>query len=94
MGIYRVDEFCGENYCLNSFGYIKNMGPLVVPGTDLNIGVWFEHGGIADEWEKIDPETNISLGLFTQVFFGPVYIGASYGKGDNPWLHLALGKVF
>jgi len=94
MGTYRVDEFCGENFLLSSIGYIKNIGPLVVSGTDFYIGFWLEHGGIAQEWNDLEPETNISLGLFNKAFFGPVYVGASYGEGDNPWLHFAIGKVF
>ncbi|NLY74273.1 MAG: hypothetical protein GX075_03115 [Firmicutes bacterium] len=94
MGTYHRDQHHGGNYLLGNIGYLKFLGRLPITGENVYLGVWLEHGGVFEDWSDFDLESNLTMGLFSPTVIGPVYIGASYGKGDNPLFNVLIGKIF
>jgi NTE family protein len=94
LGTYNTDQFHGSNYLLGTIGFLKYLGQLPLTGKNVYLGFWVEHGGVFEDWSKQDLESNFTMGLLSPTVFGPVYFGASYGKGDNPLINVLVGKIF
>ncbi|MGE5581756.1 MAG: patatin-like phospholipase family protein [Bacillota bacterium] len=93
LGSYNFDEFYGENYLLGNVGYLKFLGnvPLI---SRMYLGFWIEHGGVFEKWPASGLKTDMSAGIIGSTAIGPIYLGASYGEGSNPFFNILLGKVF
>jgi NTE family protein len=94
LGTFNFDELRGNNYLLGNIGYLKSIGKFPLTGKNLYLGVWLEHGGVFDSWSEIRLDSDVSAGLLSPTVFGPVYIGASYGKGANPFFNIMIGRIF
>lgn len=94
LGTYNVDQFHGSNYLLGNISYLKFIGKLPLTGRNIYLSFGVEHGNVFEDWSDPDLKTNLTMGLLSPTVFGPVYIGASYGEGDNPLFNVAFGKIF
>lgn len=94
LGTYNYDQYRGSNYLLGNIGFLKFLGQLPITGKNVYLGFWVEHGGVFEDWSELDLESNLTVGLLCPTVFGPVYMGASYGEGDNPLINVLIGKVF
>lgn len=94
LGTYCYDEFHGNHYLLANLGYMKYLLKWPMTDRDVFLGVWAEFGDVFDRWSKVDLDYALSIGLISPTIIGPIYIGASYGEGDNHLFYLGVGKVF
>lgn len=94
LGTYYTDQLRGSNYLLTNVGYLKFLRKLPLTGKNVYLGTWLEYGGVFEDWSDLDLKTNLTMGLLSPTVFGPVFIGASYGKGDNPLFNIMIGKIF
>ncbi len=94
LGTYYTDQLRGSNYLLTNVGYLKFLRKLPLTGKNVYLGTWIEHGGVFEDWSDFKLETDLTMGLLSHTFFGPVFVGASYGKGENPLFNIVIGKIF
>jgi NTE family protein len=94
LGSFTADRLRDQNFILTNVGYLYSLGKMPLTGKPFYLGLWVEHGGVYDDWAALDSENNVSVGLLSQTIFGPVYIGASYGRGENQVFYFGVGKMF
>lgn len=93
LSAYSFDQFEGDNYILGTIGYLK----LISKWSKHNkvyAGFWLENGSVFDSWSDPDLTMDLSAGLFTSTFLGPLTIGCSIGEDSNQTLFVALGHIF
>lgn len=93
LGTYYTDQLRGSNYLLASVGFLKYWRKLPVVGK-VYLGTWLEHGGVFEDWCEPELETDLTIGLLGRTVFGPIFIGGSYGNGENPFFNIVIGKIF
>ncbi len=93
LGTYYTDQLRGNNYLLTNIGYLKYWRKFPMTGK-VYLGVWLEHGGVFKDWSNLELTTDLSVGLLSSTVFGPVFIGGSYGEGENPFFNIKIGKIF
>lgn len=93
LGTYYTDQLRGSNYLLASAGFLKFWRKLPMVGK-VYAGLWLEHGGVFENWSVPELETDLTVGLLGRTIFGPVFIGGSYGNGENPFFNIVIGKIF
>lgn len=93
LGTYYTDQLRGSNYLLANVGYLKYLRRFPLAGK-VYLGTWLEYGGVFEDWSDPELKTNLTMGLLSPTVFGPVFIGASYGDGENPFFNIKIGKVF
>jgi outer membrane protein assembly factor BamA len=93
LGTYYNDQLRGSNYLLANVGYLKYLRRFPLVGK-IYFGTWLEYGGAFEDWSDPELETDLTMGLLGPTVFGPVFIGAGYGKGDNPFFNIKIGKIF
>jgi len=93
LGTYYTDQLRGSNYLLASAGFLKFWRKLPMVGK-VYAGFWLEHGGVFENWSEPELETALTLGLLGRTVLGPVFIGGSYGNGENPFFNIVIGKIF
>lgn len=93
LGTYYTDQLRGSNYLLANVGYLKYLRKFPLAGK-VYFGTWLEYGGVFEDWSETDLKTDLTIGLLGPTVFGPVFIGASYGDGENPFFNIKIGKVF
>jgi NTE family protein len=94
LSAYEVDEFQGDNYLLESIGYLKSLGKLPLTGDMIYLGIFAENGGVFQDWPGFEPAWDISLGLISGTVMGPFFVGVSFGKDGKVKVNLELGRVF
>jgi hypothetical protein len=95
LGSYHINELSGDNYLLGDLGYLKSLGTLPFTVGDLYLGLWYETGGIFENWSADqDLHKDLSLGFLSQTILGQVYFGISYGDGSNRSFNIMLGHAF
>jgi len=95
LGSYHINELSGDNYLLGDLGYLKSLGTFPFTVGDLYLGLWYETGGIFENWSADqDLHKDLSLGFLSQTILGQVYFGISYGDGSNRSFNIMLGHVF
>jgi NTE family protein len=93
LGTYNLNELRGDNYLLGSIGFIHSLGkPLGI--NQLYLGVLVENGGVFDSWSDMDCNSDLTIGLISSTFLGPIYLGTSFGEADKGRISLLLGKLF
>lgn len=93
LGTYYTDQLRGSNYLLANVGYLKYSRSFPIAGK-VYLGIWLEHGGVFEDWSDPEFETDLTIGLLSPTVFGPVFLGASYGEGENPFFNIMIGKIF
>ncbi len=93
LGTYYTDQLRGSNYLLANVGYLKFWRKFPMVGK-VYLGTWLEHGGVFEDWSNPKLETDLTMGLLGRTVFGPVFIGGSYGNGENPFFNIVIGKLF
>ncbi|NLW46156.1 MAG: BamA/TamA family outer membrane protein [Firmicutes bacterium] len=93
LGTYYTDQLRGSNYLLANIGYLKYLRRLPLAGK-VYFGTWLEYGGVFEDWSEPELKTNLTMGFLSPTVFGPVFLGASYGEGDNPFFNIMIGKIF
>ena len=93
LGTYYTDQLRGSNYLLANIGYLKYLRSFPLAGK-VYLGTWLEYGGVFEDWSDADLKTDLTMGLLSPTVFGPVFIGASYGEGENPFFNIMIGKIF
>ncbi len=93
LGTYYTDQLRGSNYLLANVGYLKFWRKFPMTGK-VYLGTWLEYGGVFEDWTDPELDTNLTMGLLGSTAFGPVFIGGSYGKGENPIFNIMIGKIF
>jgi len=49
---------------------------------------------VFEDWSEPELETDLTIGLLGRTVLGPVFIGGSYGNGENPFFNIVIGKIF
>lgn len=95
LGTYCTDQLRGSNYLLTNVGYLKYLRRFPLAGK-VYLGTWLEYGGVFEDWSEADRglKANLTMGLLGPTVFGPVFIGAGYGDGENPFFNIKIGKIF
>ena len=93
LGTYYTDQLRGSNFLLASAGFLKFWRKLPMVGK-VYAGLWLEHGGVFEHWSEPELETDLTMGLLGRTVLGPVFIGGSYGSGENPFFNIVIGKIF
>ena len=93
LGTYYTDQLRGSNYLLANVGFLKFWRKLPMVGK-VYIGAWLERGGVFEDWSEPELETDLTIGLLGRTVLGPVFIGGSYGNGENPFFNIVIGKIF
>jgi NTE family protein len=94
LGCYNINELSGNNYLLENIGYLKFLGELPLTKKNIYLGLWYENGGVFESWSNQNLKDDLSVGLLSATIFGQIYIGISYGDGNNRAVNFMLGHIF
>lgn len=94
LGCYNINELSGNNYLLENIGYLKSLGAFPMSSRDIYLGIWYENGGVFENWSQQELKHDIAVGLVSTTIFGQVYLGISYGEEGNQSVNFILGHIF
>lgn len=94
LGCYNINELSGSNYVLGNIGYLKALGHLPMSGRNIYLGLWYENGGVFEDWSSRDLKSDIAVGFLSATIFGQLYIGYSYGEEGDHSYQIMLGHIF
>ena len=92
LGAFDVGEFRGDHFVYASLGYLKHVGQLPdIAGGAMFLAGWIESGSAFDDFDAARFHTNLSAGLITETFLGPVTFAGSLGDGGSSAFYFSIG---
>jgi NTE family protein len=92
LGAYNIDELRGDNYLLGTVGFIKDIGKPF--GLNIDWATFFENGAVFENYSDIHYTQDLSVGFVSSTFFGPLYLGISFGEANQCRVSLLYGRFF
>ncbi len=94
LGAFAPNAFRGPNFWLGGASYRTQLGRLpTLLGDRLYLKGLLEVGSAFDRLTDARVKSSVTLGLATDTFFGPVFVGASIGNSGTVRVYFILGKA-
>ncbi len=93
LGAYPPGALRGPRYLLGSLGYKVRVGHLPkLLGGDLYLDAFAEAGSVFDEISRAQIKTSFTAGFAVDTFLGPLFAGASVGRGRSARVYFVMGQ--
>lgn len=93
LSAHAFNQLKGDHYVLGTIGYFRLL-PRWSKRTDVYAGIWLETGNAFDSWSETRLTADVSMGLYTSTFFGPLTVGCSVSQDSDASFFMVLGRMF